>query len=139
MKRARKTRSLEFELYAEGRFQRIYGPRGDFGRVLISARPAEAFSFDSKAEWDSKEDNYDEAVLEGILDELFTRSLGTVPFLTAFSLERVWWHPVDGSANAFYFAAKDAIGLILKEERERSFQATIGGEQANGGNGEQRS
>lgn len=127
MKRARDTRSLEYELSAEGKFQKIYGPRADFGKVLISARPAEAFSFDSNAQWDSEQDNYDEFVLEGILDELFTRGLAPVPLLTAFTLDQIWWHPVDGSANAFYFAARDAIDSILKEEKQRSFEAIMKG------------
>ena len=127
MKRARDTRSIEYDLSAEGNFQKIYGPRGDFGKVLISARPASEFSFDSNAQWDSDEDNYDEYVLEGILDELFTRGLAPAPLLTAFTLERIWWHPVDSSANAFYFAARDAVDAILKEEKKRSFEAIMKG------------
>ena len=116
LKKARKSRRIEYEISSEGKFQKIYGPRADFGKVLITARPASEFSYESKAEWDSDDDNYDDIVLEGILDELLTRGLAPIPILASFTLEQIWWHPVDGSPNAFYFAARDAVASILKEE-----------------------
>jgi hypothetical protein len=85
--------------------------------VYLVGEPATAFSFTSIAEWPSPECDYTEAVLEGILDELFAADLGHVGARVQFTLEKIEWHNVDSSSVTFYHAARGAVREILGRDQ----------------------
>ena len=94
------------------KFRKPLGARGYYANVTLSAREAETFSFVSKAEWKDFE-NYDEAVLDGILTILFSQK--STPILSGiFTLEVVGWHEVDSCYEAFFQAGKQATREILR-------------------------
>jgi hypothetical protein len=53
------------------------------------------------------------AVLDGILDELFTTGLGHIVARIDFVLESIEFHEVDSCAAAFYHASREAVREIL--------------------------
>ncbi len=81
--------------------------------VVLRGEPADSFGFVSLAKWPYHGDNYDNAVLDGILDELYATGLGKVVAKVEFTLEAIEWHEVDSSAFAFYHAARGAVKEIL--------------------------
>ena len=95
------------------KFAKQFGARGYYADVTISAQEAEAFSFVSKVKWENF-DNYDEAVIDGILIILFSQK--SIPILSgAFTLEKVHWNEVDSCYEAFFQAAKLATQEILRQ------------------------
>lgn len=95
------------------KFARPLGPRGQFAVVYLRGEPATAFAFASVAEWPTPKCDYSNAVLDGILDELFATDLAHVAANTRFTLERIEWHDVDSCAVAYYYAARGATREIL--------------------------
>ncbi len=98
--------------------KRPLGPRGEFASITLRIEPAESFAFESTVAWPENEIalNYNESVLDGVIDELLARDVGpyvTRLRVTALSIE---WHPIDSCQRAFYFAARGAIrrGLGLE-------------------------
>jgi hypothetical protein len=102
---------------ARFKFTRPLGPRGQFAVVYLRGEPAAEFSFTSVAEWPEPTCDYNVAVLDGILDELFATDLGHVPALVKFTLEKIEWHHVDSCAVAFYHAARGAVREILGRDQ----------------------
>jgi hypothetical protein len=82
-----------------------------YGKVVISATPADAFSFESEAVWPDA--NYDALVRRGITDVLEEAGLGA-SFGAAFTLEEIGWHEIDSCEAGYHRAAKQAAGEILK-------------------------
>jgi hypothetical protein len=107
----RESRSSRFK------FTRMLGPRGEFAVVHLSGEPAAAFGFCSLAEWPDATCDCTDAVLEGILDELFAVDFSHVTALVQFTLEKIEWHEVDSCASAFYYAARGAVREILGRDR----------------------
>lgn len=100
------------ETSVSSKFTKQLGGRGMFAEVTISARNSDEFSFISSADW-TRFENYDKAVLDGILTALFAQR--SEPFFgSAFTLESVVWHPVDSCYLAFFQAAKKATQEILR-------------------------
>src|SRR5437660_1543612 len=83
------------------KYTRPLGPRGHFAVVQIRGEPANAFAFQSRVTWVDPRMDYSIAVLDGILDELFTSGIGHVVDKVHFTLEAIEWHDVDSCATAF--------------------------------------
>lgn len=96
-------------------FKQALGARGQFAVVHLRGSPAAEFSFTSAAAWPAPEfaEHYTQAVLDGILDEIYAVDLGPVPSRIAFTLERIEWHDIDSCRHAFYRAARGAVRDIL--------------------------
>ena len=102
------------------KFRKPLGARGYYADVTLSAQRADTFSFVSKAEWKPFE-NYDEAVLDGVLTILF--SVKSTPILGGlFILEKVGWHEVDSCYEAFFQASKQATQEILRKSGYWDYQ-----------------
>lgn len=90
-----------------------------YAKVVISASNADEFSFESEAEW--KQEDYTQAVLNGILDVLF--SYRSTPILKgAFVLKEIGWDDIDSAEIAFYRAARMATIGILNEAGYSDFE-----------------
>lgn len=73
--------------------------------------PSECFNFESLAKWPSI-DNYDDAVLEAVLDVFLTSSN---PFLgIAVALTSIEWHEIDSCYLGYYLAAKAVAESIIE-------------------------
>ena len=82
-----------------------------YGKVVISVAPALTFSFRSIAAW--PHENYEEAVLKGILDVLKAAKLD--PAVGAeFVLQDIGWRDTESCWDSYYQAAKQATEEILK-------------------------
>ena len=95
------------------RHTRIYGPLGEFAAVSLSATPSEAFSFVSHANW--PRENYDTAILDGILDIFLCVGVSGVGSGAAFFVDSIEWHDVDSNAVAYYHASKAATKAIIAD------------------------
>ena len=113
MKQKRRALTIKGVREAEGEFIKIYGPKSDFAKLTLKGSPADQLSFSSNADWPSGADNCDDAVLEGILDEIYCSGLGVAVSKVAFELDQITWHEVDSSPHAFYHAARDAVRKIF--------------------------
>ena len=82
-----------------------------YGKVVISATPADAFSFVSEAVWPAE--SCEALVRKGILDALEEGGLGT-GFGAAFTLKEIGWHEIDSCEAGYHRAAKQATEEILK-------------------------
>ena len=91
--------------YKVGRCRVIYG------KVVISATPAGAFSFASEAVW--PRESCEAPVRKGILDALEEAGLGA-GFGAAFTLKEIDWHEVDSCEAGYHRAAKQATLEILE-------------------------
>lgn len=116
-KRERPQLSIREKRISRFKFTRALGPRGQFAVVHMRGEPATELSFTSLAKWPGPTCDYTEAVLDGILDELFAVDLGHVPARIHFTLEKIEWHDVDSSAVAFYYAARGAVREILGRDQ----------------------
>ena len=100
-------------------YKKHLGARSLYAKVVISAKSAEEFSFISKAKWQNED--YTQAVFEGLLDVLF--SYYRAPILKgAFVLEEIGWHDIDSAEIAFYRSARMATIGILNETGYSSFE-----------------
>ena len=97
----------------EEKFSRIYGPKADFAWVMMTGEPSGEFGFRSLAAWPEDPAEYEDDVLDGILDELLASGAGMTVLNARFTLEEIKWHPVDGNRHAFYRAARAATQAIL--------------------------
>ena len=116
-KRGRPRLSIREERAARFQFVRHLGPRGQFAAVHIRGKPADTFGFTSLVHWPSPEGDYTNAILDGILDELFATEPGPVAGKIHSTLEKIEWHDVDSSEVAFYHAARGAVREILGRDR----------------------
>jgi hypothetical protein len=98
----------------EETFTRILGPRSAFARITLSGEPAACFEFHSEAVWPHEMQEYDAAVVDGLLDELLATDLGPVVTRIRFVLREIGWHDVDSSPNAFYQVARMAARKIVE-------------------------
>lgn len=91
-------------------FKQAHGPRSVYAKVVLSASPADSYSFESEAIW-PQSDNYEEAIRKGILDILSTipdSELGI-----RIVLKEIGWHEVNSNEVGFYQAAKlAALGIL---------------------------
>ncbi len=94
------------------KYLRITGPRCLYGEIVLRAAPSQTFEFKSEVTWPYPGDNYDNYVLEGILDTLLSDNLRYV-LGASFVLEQIKWHEVDSCAIAYYHAARQATEKIL--------------------------
>jgi hypothetical protein len=92
------------------------GGASSYARVVISAAPSRSFSFRSIAQWPTV-DNYDDYVLDALLDELFATSVSSNYSGIAFELQEIGWDDVRSSATAFYLATRSAVREVLGGER----------------------
>ena len=99
-------------------FNHIAGPRSVYAKVVLTLEPAESFEFASAVRW--PDGNFDDWVVDGILDALFC--LQHRPAIAArFRLQEVGWHPVNSAPIAYYWAAKNAVaGYLTSREQEMS-------------------
>lgn len=82
-----------------------------YGKVTLSAEPAQSFTFSSEAFWPAE--SYESAVRRGVVDGL--AEAGVSPdFGAAFMLKEIDWHDVDSCESGYYNAAKQATREIMK-------------------------
>jgi hypothetical protein len=103
--------SLKEPIRATGEYKRV-ACHTMYGKVVISATPAASFSFKSIAVWPSE--NYENAVLRGVLDVLLASDFNSV-LGAEFLLEEIDWHDVDSCEFGYYQAARQATEEILKK------------------------
>ena len=83
-----------------------------YARVVLSARPAESFSFRCQVTWPDKAASFEQAVLDGILDALCARFMPVLG--AAFVLEDIRLDERTSTVIAFYMAARQATEKIIK-------------------------
>lgn len=113
--------SLNCPVAAEGKMQRIYGPRADFAYVSLYLEPSDEFLYIDEAEWPADEERCSLAVMEGVIDAL-TGSFQEYWYINVkVTLKEIKYHPVDSSPRSFYKAARNAIEkLVYEHKNERS-------------------
>jgi len=100
-------------------FHRHLGGRSIYAKVVLDAEPSDTFSFTSSVTWpDPRAEYYEEFVLDGILDELFTHSYHAVLGLR-IHLKEIGWHEIDSCAAGYYQAARLAVKEILAFDEHR--------------------
>jgi len=109
---ARRLRLCEERLITE-RYSKIYGPGADFGVVTLAAHAADEFTFSSCAVWPA-EDNFEDAVLDGVLDALFCARYDAIVSGVAITLAAIEWCDVDSTRVGYYHAAKTATISIIQ-------------------------
>lgn len=101
-------------------FHKHLGGRSIYAKLILEAEPAETFSFTSEVTWpDPKPEYYESFVLDGILDELFTRSWDSI-FGLKVRLVEIGWHEVDSCAAGYYQAARLAMKQIIEIDEKRT-------------------
>jgi Elongation factor G, domain IV len=95
-------------------FAKAYGGFGRFASIVIHAEPSNEFKFTSEVVWPRHATQYNDAVLDGILDETLATSLGSLVSRIKYTLKEIGWHDIDSDPTAFYFAAKMAVVEISK-------------------------
>ena len=81
-----------------------------YGKVTISAMPAQSFTFSSEASWPAE--SYESAVRRGVIDGLAESGVSS-DFGAAFVLKEIDWHEVDSCESGYYNAAKQATREIM--------------------------
>lgn len=114
-KLARRAITIKAAKTVEVTYSRPLGPRGEFAKITLYAEPASEFSFSSEAQWPENPEEFDGAVLEGILDETLATDLGPIIRNVAFTLKVIGWHEVDSNSRAFYHAARKAVVEITEK------------------------
>ena len=105
---------------ATSSFHRQVGPRFAFGAVTLSAVPFKTFSFTSCVVWPAG-GNYEECVLDGILDILVSSDFHPICSVR-FTLDEIGWNE-DSVPVGYYFAAREATRKILRlDEDDRNFE-----------------
>jgi hypothetical protein len=92
-------------------YDKVTGPRHQYAKVVLSASPAEEFSFISEAVW--PQENCEPIILQAILDVVFTTP--GPPSGIQFLLKEIGWHDLYSSEQCFYRAARSATIAIFKE------------------------
>lgn len=87
-----------------------------YGKVVISVTPALTFSFRSEAAW--PRENYQDAVLKGILDVL--EDADNSQLGAELVLEEIGWRNDESCWDSYYQAAKRAAWQILQKLEEAS-------------------
>lgn len=92
-------------------FNQYHGPRYVYAKVVLSASPADEYSFESEATW-PQANNYEAAIRKGILDALapLPDSVGVKVIL-----KDIGWHEISSNEVAYYQAAKIAMIGILTQ------------------------
>ena len=91
-KAARKTCPMKGLVTVGYEYEHVTGPRSIYGRVSISVSPCETLEFESRVKWPDGA-NYDQMVLDGILDAL--AGWGYHLITARFALSEIGWHPLD--------------------------------------------
>jgi hypothetical protein len=115
-KSARSVLPLEILATVGYEYERVVGPRSIYGRVSIRVSSCATLEFESRVKWPDG-DNYDQMVLDGILDAL--SGWGYRFVVARFELLEIGWHPVYSSPIGYYRAAKRAIRSLLAEVGDR--------------------
>ena len=93
-------------------FNQAHGPRSVYAKVVLSASPADEYTFESEAIW-PQSDNYEEAIRKGITDALNTNTQSALGI--KITLKEIGWHEVSSNEIGFYQAAKLArIGILAQ-------------------------
>ena len=107
--------SVSIPIEVEGKIQRIYGPRADFAYVYLLIEPADEFDYVCEAEWPEGGDEFNKAVVSGVLDGLISAFPEYWYTNIRVTLKDIKYHPVDSSPRAFYKASRNAIGKLEYE------------------------
>lgn len=95
------------------RYEQRHRPYGNFAEIEIAVKPAELFAFQSLPEWTGAPTGLEQAVLEGILDELLSARLVRGLPGASFTLKRAMWHPNVSKSGDFYAASRNATHKLL--------------------------
>lgn len=111
-KMGRKTLTIKQPRTVEVEHKRALGGRGEYAKIVLRASPAESFAFTSAVDWPDGDD-YDQYVLDGLLDQILADDVGPAYARIAFSLESIAWHEIDSCGRAFYAAARKAVSEVI--------------------------
>lgn len=81
-----------------------------YGKIVISVNPAASFSFRSKVVW--PHENYDNAVLKGLLEGMQLAGIAVVK--AEFVLQDIDWREGECCWDSYHHAAKKAVNELLK-------------------------
>jgi hypothetical protein len=95
-------------------FAKAYGGFGRFASIVLHVEPANEFKFTSEVVWPRNTEQFNDAVLDGILDETLASSLGPHISNVAYTVKEIGWHDIDSDSTAFYFAARMAVIEVWK-------------------------
>lgn len=98
------------------KYFRALGPRAEEAEVVIYAEPSDSFEFKSEVDWPEKSEEYNAAVLEGLLDETLATDFGPNIRNVSFTLKSIVWHEIYSNRRAFYHAARKAVIDITEKE-----------------------
>lgn len=88
----------------------ITGPRSQYAKVVLSAEPADEFTFQSQAVW--PQESYESAILRAIIDVLMGQP--NPAWGIKFTLREIGYDEVNSSEYSFYTASRAATIFILK-------------------------
>lgn len=81
-----------------------------YGKIVISASPATSFSFKSTVVW--PHENYDDAVLKGLLEALQLAGISGIE--AELVLHEIDWRDEEYCWDSYHYAAKKAMNEILQ-------------------------
>jgi hypothetical protein len=110
-KLAKSKLTIEGEHSFQEEFKRVTGPRTIYGSVSITVEPNSKFEFISSADWPVE--NYEEAVLEAILDVFLTESFEPLLGIKVI-LNSIQWHNIDSSYLGYYLASKKVAEKVME-------------------------
>ena len=112
-KRARKPHALKRPIEITEEYNVHTGGHIMYGKVTLFAEPNEEFEFSSIVEWPEGSESYEEYILYGVLDTLFTQTM--TPILgVSITLRSIGYHEVDSCAIGYYKAARVAVKRIIQ-------------------------
>ena len=111
------SRPLSAPITVVGKRMKPLGPRSEFAKVKLTARPSDSFEvIDRVAEKNELEKlgvGWPDSAIFGLLDVLMFTKSGPL-YKVAIALEEVWYHEVDSSWRAFRLAGRDAGRQIVE-------------------------
>src|SRR5262249_30258622 len=103
----REVRTVEEEYF------RIHSPKTVFAHIVLTGEPGGEFEYRSEADWPEEGDRREEAVLDGILDELLTDYSGYLITKVRFTLRSIEYRRKGSCPAAYYRAARAAVRKIV--------------------------
>jgi hypothetical protein len=111
------SRTLSAVVTVVGERMKPFGPKSEFAKVKLTARPADSFEVINrvaeKNELEKLGVDWPDPVIFGLLDVLMFAKSGPL-FKVCIVLEEVWYHEADSSWLAFRHAGRAAARQIIE-------------------------
>jgi translation elongation factor EF-G len=108
--------------------ERLHAGKSEFAKVQLSVHPAGGFnvvdSVTERSDLEKLEVGWPEPVIFGLLDVLMSAEPHPLRNVRVI-LERVWYHEVDSSRNAFRNAGRDAGRKVIEAFEGEAFQSVL--------------